>query len=85
MTVEHAAGLQLARKLCAVEDQRDELLAALRKVPLFRLTEDCLGWQCVGCGSVSGINPDGSMRDEECSPNCYVIAVEAAIDKAEGR
>lgn len=29
-TIEHAAGLELARKLCAVENQRDELLAALR-------------------------------------------------------
>jgi hypothetical protein len=29
-TIEHAAGLELARKVCAVENQRDELLTALK-------------------------------------------------------
>jgi hypothetical protein len=62
-----------------------EMLAALRKVPLFGPTEDNLGWRCAGCGSVSGINPDGTDREEECADDCYVPIIEAAIAKAEGK
>lgn len=69
----------------AMIEAAPEMLAALRKVPLVRLTDDALGWQCVGCGSVCGTNPDGSERDEDCAPDCYVAIVEAAIAKAEGQ
>ena len=62
-----------------------EMLEALRKVPLFGPTDDNLGWRCAGCGSVSGVTPDGLDRDEECAPDCYVAIVEAAVAKAEGK
>lgn len=68
-----------------LQKQRDMLLAALHKVPLFGLTDDALGWRCAGCGSVSGINEDGSTRDETCVRDCYVPIVEAAINGAEGK
>jgi hypothetical protein len=61
--------------------EKEQALAALRKVPLFGLTDDALGWRCAGCGGVSGIHHDGSNRDEACAPGCYVPIVEAAIDR----
>jgi hypothetical protein len=54
-------------------------LQALRKVPLFGITDDALGWRCAGCGHVSGIHPDGRDREEPCLPDCYVNAVEKAM------
>lgn len=78
-------GVKLRMKDAIAISAVPDMLDALRKVPLFRMTDDALGWQCVGCGQVSGINPDGSDRDESCAPGCYVPIVEAAIAKAEGR
>lgn len=61
-----------------------EMLEALSKVPLFRMTEDALGWECCGCGAVAGITEDGKDRNEPCKEGCYVAIVEAAIAKAKG-
>jgi hypothetical protein len=55
------------------------LRRALSKVPLFRMTEDALGWECCGCGAVAGITEDGRDRDEPCKPGCYVAIVEDAL------
>jgi hypothetical protein len=75
----------LQSSLTRVEGEKARLLAALRKVPLFGMTEDALGWRCAGCGAVSGIREDGSNREEACAPWCHVPIVEAAIDEAEGK
>jgi hypothetical protein len=75
----------LQSSLTRVEGEKARLLAALRKVPLFGMTEDALGWRCAGCGAVSGIREDGSNREEACAPWCHVPIVEAAIDAAEGK
>ncbi len=69
----------------ALEQEKAQMLTALRKVPLFSLTKDALGWRCAGCGSVSGIHRDGRTRDEACVRDCYVPVVEAAINRAEGK
>jgi hypothetical protein len=37
----------------------------LRKVPVLRLAADALGWECVGCGAVSGITPTGEDVEQE--------------------
>ena len=78
-------GVKLTLKDAILISAAPAMLVALRKVPLFGMTEDALGWRCAGCGRVSGIHPDGSNREEPCASGCYVAAVEAAIAKAEGR
>ena len=59
------------------------MLRALRRIPIIRVSKDSLGWECVGCGAVSGVHPDGSSREESCKPNCYVPIVERAIGVGE--
>ena len=77
-------GIKLTLKDAILISAAPSMLAALRKVPLFGMTEDALGWRCAGCGRISGIHPDGSNREESCAPDCYVTLVEAAIAKAGG-
>ena len=71
---------ELMRKTLSMAKRRiAELEKALRQVPILRMTEDALGWQCVGCGSVCGCKPDGESIDEDCKPGCWVAGIEAVM------
>lgn len=80
---ERAAALraqqQAEERLSLAEQERDEARKALAKVPVFRMTEDALGWECCGCGAVSGIDEHGGKIEQPCKPGCYVPFVEQAL------
>jgi hypothetical protein len=74
--------IALDKAHCDLIAAAGDMHAALRKVPILRPTNDHLGYECSGCGAVSGITRDGADRDEKCAPDCYVPIVEAALAKA---
>ena len=59
------------------------LIAAAKKVPIAKLSEDGLSWVCLGCGGRSGITSEGADLEEPCAPDCWVDALESAIFDAE--
>jgi len=69
----------LRTQLTQAAEREAKLVEALEKVPLLRMTKDALGWECVGCGAVSGITASGKDRDENCKPGCHVFIVDQAL------